>query len=151
MDGLGRMGKDQAVEKCTRNFDNGYSCCETVLLSFSQLLDVECEIIPKIASPFGGGIYQRKHMCGALSGAIMAIGLRYGRNTVKDDREPSSSRTGRIIEKFVEKYGSTNCIDILGYTPADLEKITRDKQHIRATICRPLIKQVAEWLSEELE
>jgi C_GCAxxG_C_C family probable redox protein len=147
----GKDGKNELIGKCVEFFNEDYNCCESVLLSSAGLLGVDCDIIPKIASPFGGGICQRKHMCGALSGAVMALGLKYGRNTAVDDREPSYSRAGTIVEKFVEKYGSANCIDIIGYDPKDPDKIIRDKQHIRATICSPLIRQVAEWLWEELE
>ncbi|MDD3850627.1 MAG: C-GCAxxG-C-C family protein [Firmicutes bacterium] len=148
---MNNVRKGQTVERCSKYFEDKYSCCETVLLAFSELLGVESEIIPRIATPFGGGIHQRRHMCGALSGAVMAIGLKYGRNTPKDDREPSSVKAGRIVEKFTKKYGSANCIEVLGFTQDDLEKIKRNKQHIRANICIPLIKQVAEWLWEELE
>ena len=144
--------KREAAEKCTMHFENGYNCCETVILAFSELLDVSCcEVIPRIATPFGGGIHERMHMCGALSGAVMAVGLKHGRNNPGGDREASSEKAGRIVEKFTGKYGSANCIDIIGYDPKDPEKIIQDKKHIRTTICGPLIKQVAEWLWEELE
>ncbi len=148
---MNNVGKDVAMEVCCKYFEKDYNCCETVLLAFSELLGMESDIIPRIATPFGGGIHQRRHMCGALTGAIMAIGLRYGRSTPQGDREPVSERTGRIVEKFTEKYGSTNCIEVLGFTPDDLEKVKRNKQQLRANICTPLIKQVAEWLWEELE
>ncbi len=144
--------KRKAAEKCTMHFESGYNCCETVVLAFSELLNVNCcEVIPRIATPFGGGIHGRNHMCGALLGAVMAVGLKHGRNTKDGDREASSEKAGRIVEKFTRKYGSANCIDIIGYDPNHPEKIIRDKKHIRTTICGPLIKQVAEWLWEELE
>lgn len=81
----------------------------------------------------------------------MAIGLKYGRNTPQGKREPSSERTARLVEKFIEKYGSANCIEVLGYDPEDLEKVKRDKDKIRANICAPLIRQVAEWLWDEIK
>ena len=151
MNYAGELGKDEAIDRCTKHFNEGYNCCETVLLSFCELLGVESEVIPKIATPFGGGICKRKHMCGALSGAVMAIGLKYGRNTPQGKREPSSERTARLVEKFIEKYGSANCIEVLGYDPEDLEKVKRDKDKIRANICAPLIRQVAEWLWDEIK
>ncbi|HZX46647.1 MAG TPA: C-GCAxxG-C-C family protein [Clostridia bacterium] len=151
MNYAGELGKDEAIDRCTKHFNEGYNCCETMLLSFGELLGVESEVIPKIATPFGGGIYNRKHMCGALSGAVMAIGLKYGRNTPGGKREPSSERAARLVEKFTEKYESANCIGVLGYDPNDLEKIKRDKDKIRANICSPLIRQVAEWLWDEIK
>jgi C_GCAxxG_C_C family probable redox protein len=148
---MSNVTKNQAVERCSKRFEDGYNCCETVLFSFCELMGVESNIIPGIATPFGGGIHKRQHMCGALSGAVMAIGLKYGRSTPDGAREPSSERAGRIIDKFIERYGSANCLEVLGYGPEDLEKIKQDKQKIRTTICGPLIKQVSEWLWEELK
>lgn len=145
-----KCSKCDAVEKCLKNFEKDYNCCETMLLSFSELLGHESKLIPKIATPFGGGIYGRKYMCGALTGAVMAIGLKHGRSTPKDDREISTEKSGRIVEKFIKEYGSVSCIEILGYEPGDLEAVKRDKQRIRTTVCAPLIKKVAEWLWEEL-
>lgn len=142
--------KEQAVERCCKHFEDGYNCCETVLLAFSEILGMENNTIPEIATPFGGGIHQRQYMCGALTGALMAIGLKYGRSTAEGDREIPTEKSRKIIEKFIERYGNTNCIEILGYGPGDLEKIQQDKPRIKATICTPLIKQVAQWLWEEL-
>ena len=149
MDMLSKDGKAEAVQRCTRHFNENYNCCETVLLSFSEILGVECDVIPKIST--FGRIHKRQHMCGALSGAVMAIGLKYGRSTPDGDRETSDKKAGRVIDKFIEKYGGANCLEVLGYGPEDLERIKQNKQQIRANICGPLIKQVAEWLWEELE
>ncbi len=151
MSNTGELSRDEAIGRCTRHFNEGFNCCETILLSFGELLGVESEVIPKIATPFGGGICKRKHMCGALSGAVMVVGLKYGRNTPEGKREPSSERVARLVEKFTEKYGSANCIEVLGYDPEDLEKVKRDKDKIRANICGPLIRQVAEWLWDEIK
>ena len=40
---------------------------------------MECAAIPRIATPFGGGIGGRGEVCGAVTGAVMAIGLKHGR------------------------------------------------------------------------
>ncbi len=151
MNGICKIGKEQAIERGKGYFNKDYNCCETILLTCSELLGIKSEIIPKLATPFGGGIYKRKYMCGALSGAIMAVGLKYGRSTPKGDREISYSKAERLVDKFIKKYEYVNCIDILGYDPGDLESIKRDKQRIRTDICEPIIKQVTEWLWEELQ
>ncbi len=143
--------KGQAIKRCGERFEEGYNCSETVLLAFSEQLGIKNGAIPRLATPFGGGIYKRKFMCGALSGAIMAVGLKNGRNTAEGDREVSYSGAERIIEKFIEKYGSVNCIDLLGYGSDGLDRIEQDKQRIRTDICGPIIKQIAEWLWEELQ
>lgn len=148
---MNNQSKEQAAEKCHNYFNSGYSCCEAMLLAFSEQLGIDSELIPRIATPFGGGIHQRRYMCGALTGALMAIGLKHGRDSSQCDRKPTSARAGKIIEKFFKVHGSVNCIEVLGYTPDDLEKVTQIKDQLRAKICNPLIKQTAEWLWEELK
>lgn len=148
---MNNQSKEQAAEKCLNYFNSDYSCCEAMLLAFSEQLGIDSKLIPRIATPFGGGIHQRRYMCGALTGALMAIGLKHGRNSSLDDRKPTSVRAGRIVEKFIKQFGSVNCIEVLGYTSDDLEKVLQNKDQLRADICNPLIKHTAEWLWEELK
>jgi C_GCAxxG_C_C family probable redox protein len=66
-------------------------------------------MIPRIATPFGGGISEHSYICGALSGALMAIGLKYGRDNCNQEREPAKERAGRFIRRFIDKYSTVNC------------------------------------------
>jgi len=64
------------------------NCAETVLYIVCEHLGETGDFYPRIATPFGGGIGNRQEMCGALSGALMAIGLLRGRS-LGGDRFPS--------------------------------------------------------------
>lgn len=63
------------------NFPEGrpYNCCESVLLALAEYLGVESELIPRIATGIGAGFSLNGFTCGSISGATMAIGLKYGR------------------------------------------------------------------------
>lgn len=56
-----------------------FLCSESVLFAVSDWLEVRNEFIPKIATGFGAGIGGRGTVCGALSGGVMALGLKFGR------------------------------------------------------------------------
>ncbi len=52
--------------------------------------------------------------CGALVGAVMAVGLVHGRSDPGDDRGPSASTTGEIVAGFEAEMGATSCRDLTG-------------------------------------
>ena len=60
----------------------GFCAPNLFLLAISQCLEIRNELIPKIATGFGAGIGGRGLVCGAISGGIMALGLKFGRNNV---------------------------------------------------------------------
>ena len=67
----------------TATFYNGYNCAQSVLSVFAEDLGMSKDACLKLASPFGSGIAYMQETCGAVSGALMAIGLKYGRGKVE--------------------------------------------------------------------
>jgi hypothetical protein len=49
-------------------------------MALAECMGVESGLIAKIATTFGAGMSREGEVCGALSGAVMGLGLRYGRN-----------------------------------------------------------------------
>jgi C_GCAxxG_C_C family probable redox protein len=95
----------------------GFNCCESLLLGLLEYLGVKDEIlVPQIATGFGGGIGHTGRICGALTGAIMALGKKYGRNdpTDKETRDRFYQMVENFLHEAQETLGSTNCIDLIG-------------------------------------
>ncbi|MCD6529346.1 C_GCAxxG_C_C family protein [Candidatus Bathyarchaeota archaeon] len=63
-----------------------YNCCESVLLALAEYLGVESDLIPKIATGIGAGFSLNGFTCGSISGAAMAISIRYGRKVMRRTR-----------------------------------------------------------------
>ena len=129
------------------NFSNGFNCAESVLLGLVQALDMKCDFVPQIATPFGAGIGRAGELCGALSGAIMAIGLKLGRTSGDDN--PTKSRnydiTASLLRTFREKFGAIRCTELIKcdlQTPEGQQKAT--DTDIRATFCPELVRFAAE-------
>jgi len=97
-------------------FKQGFSCSQAVLSAFSDVFDLELSVALRISQPFGGGIAHRGDMCGAVSGALMALGLKYGRTEADDI--PSRDRTYTAVTAFIEKFehalGTIICKELLG-------------------------------------
>jgi C_GCAxxG_C_C family probable redox protein len=107
--------KKERSEIAVSRFKEGFSCSQAVLSAFSDLFDLELNLALKISQPFGGGIAHRGEICGAVSGAFMAIGLKYGRTQADDipARERTYAAVTTFIEKFEGVFGSIICKELL--------------------------------------
>jgi C_GCAxxG_C_C family probable redox protein len=136
------ISKEETVKLAEECAERGYLCSESVLIALSKAIDVESEIIPRIATGFAAGVARTGQACGALTGAVMGLGLKFGRD------EPISPPQGRVywfskllVDAFRSEYGSSSCIGVLGLdlnNPADYE--TYKKREMWSTRCRELIR-----------
>ena len=56
-------------------FTSGYNCAESVTKALCDTFGLDWESAAKIATPFGGGIVGKGYLCGAVTGAMIALGL----------------------------------------------------------------------------
>ena len=68
------MGK---VEQAVERFKSGFNCSQAVLGSYCEQFGLDCEKAYKVATGFGGGMHIDS-VCGAVTGAFMVLGLKYG-------------------------------------------------------------------------
>ena len=84
------------------------------MLSVAESKNIQSELIPKIASGFCGGIARTSGICGAVSGAIMAISIFCGRDLSDEPIDKAYVPVRKLIETFENKFGSTNCRELTG-------------------------------------
>lgn len=143
------MNEDVIIKK----MQEGFNCAQIVFSNFSEELGVDEELAKKIASCFGGGTACTT-TCGAVSGALMALGMKYGNYLPNPSLEIKSRMKEKVDEfnkLFIEEYDSTLCKEILGYdikNPAEL-KIVQEKG-IFTTTCAGAIAYAIEVLKELL-
>jgi len=79
-------------------------------------LRIEDSALPQLASGFGGGIGHKGSLCGALTGAVMAIGMKTGRTNPKDRAtlQRGYDKCQEFWGQFEKEFGSVNCFDIIG-------------------------------------
>lgn len=70
----------------------------------------------RIGCAFGGGIARTAQLCGAVSGALIVIGLAHGNTSAADpaSRDRTYEVTKEFLRSFSECHGSTTCRDLLG-------------------------------------
>ncbi len=66
-------------EKALFYFDNHFNCAQSVLVVFAEEAGFSEDEALRIATAFGGGIGRQQFTCGAVTGAAMALGLRFGK------------------------------------------------------------------------
>jgi C_GCAxxG_C_C family probable redox protein len=122
--------------------EEGYLCSEAVLLALAESLGVESELIPRIATGVAAGVARTGNVCGALSGAVMGLGLRYGRDTPETEPGRRPYWYGRrLAEAFEVAFGSVTCPGVLGLDVDDPDDYRRyAEEDMWATKCRELIK-----------
>jgi C_GCAxxG_C_C family probable redox protein len=84
------MSQSQAVvDQAIAHNKNGYNCAQSVLLALHLHMDINGEnsLIPKIAAGFGGGIGRCGSVCGALTGSIMAVGIKMRQTSLASKSE----------------------------------------------------------------
>jgi C_GCAxxG_C_C family probable redox protein len=145
--------KNVLSEKAATRFLEGYNCAQSVLLTMFEHWNGENELIPKIATAFGGGIGRCGSVCGALTGGVMALGIKYGTN------EPSLEKRLKVyklaqkfFKRFEKHHGSVLCRELIGYdlsVPEELEKARRAR--ILEEKCVNFLKEAVETLIELTE
>jgi C_GCAxxG_C_C family probable redox protein len=84
------------------------------LLAVCQELGIENEVIPRLATAFGGGIGGRGNVCGAVVGSVMAIGLKYGREEPWQPRDKAYALAQEFCRRFEQEMGTLSCRELTG-------------------------------------
>ena len=106
----------------------------------SQELGLESPSVPRIATPFGGGIGGLGSVCGAVVGAVMAIGLARGREQPEQPRAQAYAAAQQLYRRFQEEMGSTVCRELTGIdlsTPEGLQQLY--SSDVRQRVCLPAV------------
>jgi C_GCAxxG_C_C family probable redox protein len=141
------------IEQAVSCFQEGFCCSQAVLASYSKKFGLNRKKALKIAQAFGGGIAQTGQICGAVSGALMVIGLKHGR-TKADDLEAKNTTytlTKDFMEKFKAMNGSIICKELLGYdisTPEGMEN--SEEKKLFDTLCPDFVHSAVKIIEEIL-
>jgi C_GCAxxG_C_C family probable redox protein len=141
----------ERVELAMSLFEKGFSCSQAVLAAFGDRFGVEHEIALRIAAGFGGGMGRMAQTCGAVTGAFMLIGLKYGGIDPKDRQ--AKEKAHAVVREFANRFISRNefvlCRELLGCDISTPEgyQFAKEKK-LFATICPKYVKDAAEIVDE---
>lgn len=128
-------------------FLSGYNCAQSIVYAFSDDLVIDKNLGLKVSCGFGAGMGRKQEICGAVSGGIMVIGLKYGRGE-RDDREImdlSYAKVRELMDRFAEKHGTVIChklLDGCGLLTDQGQRLFKEKDLLHK-ICVPCVMDVA--------
>ena len=134
-------------------FDRGFNCAQAVLSAFCEQFGMSKEQAFKASCAFGAGMGRTSCTCGAVSGACMAIGLKYGMYKEGDAaaKEKTYALTQEFTRRFKARNGSVLCTELLGCnlgTPEGMKAMK--EQNLHKTMCTKLVRDAAEIVSDFL-
>lgn len=140
-------------EKALEYYFNGYNCSQSVIASFTDLLNVSEEVALRMASGFGGGMGRMQETCGAVTGAFMVIGFLRGK--YKEGDEEAKELTNKLIQEFSRRFaelnGTINCKALIHFDLNTEEgRKEADKADVFKKKCSNFVIQAVDLLEEIL-
>jgi len=145
--------KSDEIEKTVACFKEGLNCTQAVLSTYGPLFGLDRENAVKLAKAFGSGMGMGE-TCGAVTGALMVIGLKHAR--LKGGTLFSKDKTKEIAREFVARFKARNetteCRELLGCDVSSFEglKTAKKEKHFKKR-CPKFVQDAAEILEELVE
>jgi C_GCAxxG_C_C family probable redox protein len=140
-------------EHAAQQLASGLNCAQSVLGEFAEELDLDLDMACRAACGFGGGMGGTGDKCGAVTGAVMVLGLAACGPDPCD--RSSRVRIDGLVQTFVErfrgKHGTTLCRDLLGCDISSPEgQLEAASLGLFKTRCPQYVKDAVEILEEML-
>ena len=128
------------------------NCAQSVIAAFSEDYGLEKDKALSVAAGFGGGIGRLQETCGAVTGAIMILGLAsdFRDGDSRDKLNMIYDKTRSFIDDFRQEKGTVNCRELLG---CDLMSEEGHKYFVENNLrenCRVYVKYACELLEKYL-
>ncbi len=136
-------------EDAAELFRNGWSCSQAVVCAFAKDFGIDEKSALKLSCGLGGGMGHTGNTCGAVSGALMVIGMKYGRTTLEDlaSKEKTYELAQQFMKAFRRRNHSTNCTELLTYDLSDPEKLKAAREAgVFKTICPGPVRDAGDIL-----
>ncbi|GLC79589.1 hypothetical protein LBYZC6_17030 [Lacrimispora brassicae] len=139
-------------EEIRELFLQGIDCSQVVAGAFAEELGVDKKFLRKVSSCFGGGMHCGE-TCGAVTGALMVLGMKYGHSQEGDSgqKQVMMEKTREFKKLFGEKYPSCICRDLLGHDISrkeELEKVM--EKGLLLQFCPKVVEDTIEILGKIL-
>ncbi len=132
---------DKAVEL----FKTGACCSQAVFCAFAEDFGMDAETAMKVSAGLGGGVGRMREVCGAVTGATLALGMKYG-----PDKAAVYPHVQELCARFKAKCGSIVCRELLagsGATQGGAPEARTDAYY-RKRPCAEMVRLAAELAAQ---
>jgi C_GCAxxG_C_C family probable redox protein len=95
-------------------YESGLDCAEAVVSALAKAQGIDSDLVQRMATPFCAGMARTCGPCGALTGAVMGLGMSLGRTHERQPVLPAYAATQELVRTFEKDFGSRNCNELLG-------------------------------------
>lgn len=143
----------EKVDAALACFREGFNCSQAVLSTWSGEFGLERDEALRAASSLGAGMGGLGEVCGAVTGALIVIGLKHGRTEAKDKetKEKNYALVRDFTGRFRSRNGSLICRELLGCDLSTAEGMeTARSRGLFKERCPRFVRDAAEILEEIL-
>jgi C_GCAxxG_C_C family probable redox protein len=147
-------------ERAKAFFQEGYNCCQAVLLAFTDILEsngqAEEELLKTVGAGFGGGFGRMREVCGAFSGCTMLAGfIRPAASPGIDERKANYALVQELAEGFKKRNGgSIICGELLGLRerrPEGPAPSERTPEYYKKRPCPEIVRNAATIVAQKMK
>jgi C_GCAxxG_C_C family probable redox protein len=133
-------------------FSQNYNCAQSVYAACATGVGMSEAQRLALGAPFGGGVARQGEICGALTGALLALGEAEGGTMAADPvagRNALYARAKQLIEAFREAHGAILCRELTGCS-LDTEAGQRSfkERGLHQNLCTKLVAFAAEQVGK---
>lgn len=140
------------AEKAVTRFLAGFNCAESTLMTLAEAIGRGGDAVPSVATGFGGGLGHIGSVCGCVTGAIMAIGLKNGHQRAEDkggkDRAIEAARA--FLRAFEGEVGEVHCRALTGYDLTDPAQFEEFRVRVKEAKCAGYMRTAVRLAAREM-
>jgi C_GCAxxG_C_C family probable redox protein len=139
------------VERTVDLFGNGLTCSQAMLTVFGEPCGLDSEMAARLGRPLSGGMGRSGRTCGAVSAAVLILGLAKDHPEESEAKKISFHHVQELLKSFEALHGTTECRDLLGAdwnTAEGLKKI--QEENLVRKLCPAFVRDAAAILEDQL-
>lgn len=141
----------ETSDKAVAMFAEGYNCAQSVLVNCGLKHGLDRQTACKVAQCFGGGMCHTSQTCGAVTGALMTIGLVHAKTGPDNAPKAKANQLGQeFMRRFRAKHGQVGCTELLDCNLSTAEGMVRFQKENLRTRCEVFVRDAAEIVEELL-
>ena len=134
-----------AMRRADQLFHSEWNCAESVFVALHEQA-CDCEAPVQLLTALGGGM-GCKRTCGALTGAVVALGLAYGRTSPDAGAKMvASTKANELCKEFLKRFHSMDCWELT----SDYEN-ERDRKRGCTVLVRTAVELASNLMAKQPE
>lgn len=145
------MANNKAQAAYEKMSNRQMNCAQAVFSTFAGDLGIKPDLALSIAQGFGGGMHV-DGVCGAVTGAYMALGLAnpVSEETPRQNNDRTNALINEFNSRFKELHGAITCTELLGYNLSKPDESAKARESgVFTTKCPNFVRDAAR-IAEDL-